>query len=156
MSDRRARGDLAHDMNTVLMMLRAGELEVTEGYTLTVKYIQNLIVEILGLDAEDAPSTGAINSILKKWDAIGYVTTDTKPFRMVDFTDEGAAHGVYELQRRYLEEHGSFKDLRSDPKAPGSLIARRALRIAQDKKRAREFDELWGKPVPDQTIVDIL
>lgn len=64
----------------------------------TPQYIARTIRVNEKLDKE--PSTGAIDAVLRRWVAIGFAITGSKPIRFVRYTPDGITHGLEILKDR--------------------------------------------------------
>lgn len=76
---RRARGQLEYDVLKVCQDYAAGVFDWAE---CTPKLVS---LEIGKLEAVEPPSTGAINAVWDRWEALGFATQDKKPSRFVKF-----------------------------------------------------------------------
>lgn len=52
------------------------------------------------IDAENPPSTGAVNAVFVRWQDIGFATVEKKPTRFTGYTPEGIEHGLHAMKVR--------------------------------------------------------
>lgn len=93
----RGRGFLASDVNRICRMWLNDEFTLPEGRFMTPFIIAKLIKEIDQID--ELPSMGAVNRVLKKWEANGYALCRVNPFGFVCFSERGAALGLDEYTK---------------------------------------------------------
>lgn len=69
--------------------------------------------EIASNHGINPPSTGAIDAVLKRWQAVGFAELATKPARFVKYTEAGLKYGLEELKARKKRSEKSRALLRS-------------------------------------------
>lgn len=98
----RQRGELADQVKRICDMWVTGELKIKNDQPLTPHRIAGAIKESEGLD--DAPSTGAVKSVLDRWEELGFATMTTGPFAFEDYTEEGKLLGWRGLKEKRRAE----------------------------------------------------
>lgn len=89
---RRPRGWLANDVKVICDKFITGEIALEDGQALTPHRVARLVKEHDGLD--EAPSTGAVAAVFKRWGDFGFATFSDKPFAFLDYTEEGRSVGL--------------------------------------------------------------
>jgi hypothetical protein len=98
--ERRPRGYLEFDVNLLLKDIITGEVQIKPNAKLTPSGVRRLFGDVNGTPKEDLPSAGAIYSIFKRWEQIGYATFVDVPFSFLDFTEEGRKYGLDALREK--------------------------------------------------------
>lgn len=52
------------------------------------------------IDAQNPPSTGAVNAVFERWRSIGFATVEKKPTRFTGYTPDGIQHGLHAMKAR--------------------------------------------------------
>lgn len=97
-SNRRPRGWLVTDVKRICDEYVKGNVKVTDGKPLSPYRIAKLIQETEMLS--EAPSSGAVAAVLKRWEAMGFAVMTKNPFGFKDYTEEGQRLGLEEMSRR--------------------------------------------------------
>lgn len=105
---RRARGQLEGDVMSILGQLNDEVIDFG-GKPVTGYRIAQAIEK---MTSEKAPSFGAVDAVLKRWEKIGFIVTAPKPFAFVCFTEEAETVGLAGLRARY---HASKPQAASAP-----------------------------------------
>lgn len=101
-TNRRERGSLEASVLAITDEYEDGNIDLPEGKTLTPHTIANLIKEKEGL--EKAPSTGAVNAVLKRWDDnYGFALTHDKPYAFKRYSAKGKKQGLGSLKEAHRE-----------------------------------------------------
>jgi hypothetical protein len=97
----RERGSLELDVKSVTDAFAAGKIELPEGKTLTPHRISQLIAS---RDDVEAPSTGAVSNVIKRWNEIGFALTDEKPLAFRRYSAKGEKDGLETLKAKAKEK----------------------------------------------------
>lgn len=102
-SNRRGRGALEASVLAITDAYEDDKIDLPEGKTLTPHTIANLVQEAEGL--ENAPSTGAVNAVLKRWDEnYGFALTHAKPYAFKAYSARGKKQGLESLKEKHREK----------------------------------------------------
>lgn len=93
---RRPRGYLEADVKRITDRFVTGQLVLPEGAHLTPHHIGLAIKTEDSL--EKAPSTGAVNAVLKRWEEIGYALVSTAPYAFTGYTQAAVDEGLVALK----------------------------------------------------------
>lgn len=102
---RRARTFLEADVQYITDKIVTGEL-VLRGAT--PHYIGQAIQAELGL--EEAPSTGAVRLVLKRWVEMGFINVTVKPYAFESYTDDAVEYGLVALRARLAVTRRQARD----------------------------------------------
>lgn len=97
------KANLKAEVFSVLSDFVTGAITLPEGKSLTVQEIAKQVKEKRGAYGEK-PSSGAVASLLKRWDRYGLVTLTQGPTAFVDFTEAARTDGVPATQAKYREQ----------------------------------------------------
>lgn len=113
---RRGRGELEAQVKEITDAYEAdpSKVDLPEGKTLTPHMVAKLIADKTG---EDAPSSGAVAAIFKRWDEYGYALTHDKPLAFKKVSAAGKKQGLDGLKEKHRE---AKKAERAAAKAKGS------------------------------------
>lgn len=99
----RERGALEESVMAITDEFEEGKIDLPEGKTLTPHTIANLIKEKEGL--EKAPSTGAVNAVLQRWDQnYGFALTHEKPYAFKRYSAKGKKQGLEALKQAHRDK----------------------------------------------------
>lgn len=110
---RRGRGELEAQVKEITDAYEAdnSSVDLPEGKTLTPHMIAKLIADKTG---DDAPSSGAVAAILKRWDEYGFALTHDKPLAFKRYSAKGQKEGLDALKEKHREakkaERAAAKD----------------------------------------------
>lgn len=68
------------------------------------------------IDAEDPPSTGAVNAVFVRWQEIGFAVIEKKPTRFTGYTPAGIEKGLHAMKAEH--KHAQRSAARSASPAP--------------------------------------
>lgn len=114
--ERKQRGDLESEVKAVTDAFVTGSLVLADGEFLTPHRIGK---EIAG-ESGAKPSTGAIQSAIKRWQDCGFATVNEKPYAFVDYTDEGRELGLSALKTRASDARKAEKAAAKAAAAPAA------------------------------------
>lgn len=93
---RRARTELESRVKAVTDAFVSGSVPLGDGEALTPHRIAKRLEDEPG--NEGKVSTGAVASVLSRWEAYGFAKLTPKPLAFVDYTDEGREEGLTALK----------------------------------------------------------
>lgn len=99
---RRAPIDLEADVKQVCDDLVTGALSLGDDKFLTPHAISVIVGEKRG-GKDHRPSSGAVQAALKRWEEVGYITCNQKPFSFDDYTEAGRTLGLAQCKANYSE-----------------------------------------------------
>lgn len=115
--ERKQRGDLEAQVKEVTDAYVTGTLVLGEGEFLTPHRIGKEIAGKYG----DKPSTGAVQSAVKRWADCGFAQVNEKPYAFTDYTEEGRTEGLTALKTRAAEARKAAKAAEKAAAAPAAV-----------------------------------
>lgn len=114
--ERKQRGDLEAQVKEVTDAFVTGTLVLGEGEFLTPHRIGKEIAGKYG----DKPSTGAVQSAVKRWSECGFAQVNEKPYAFVDYTEAGRTQGLSALKAAAAEQRKAAKAAEKAAAAPAA------------------------------------
>lgn len=93
-SGTRRRGQLEEEVQRICVGYLEGEFSTDEDGYMSTKHIAHLI------DPEDPPSSGAVHSVLLRWEKIGYAVLNRDPMEFALLTPDGMKMGLNALKSK--------------------------------------------------------
>lgn len=97
---RRGRGNLEADVKAICDKFVTGEIALEANEYLTPHRIAKKIVEVMEPDS-NAPSTGAVSAVLKRFEKYGFIACHSRPYAFADYTDRGRTDGLRALREEW-------------------------------------------------------
>lgn len=115
---RAAKTELESEVKKVTDSFVTGELTLGDGEHLTPHRIAKQIKEARG--ADKSPSTGAVSSVLQRWESYGFATVSEKPKAFLDYTEAGREKGLSAMKAAAREAKRASAPVAADSaSAPG-------------------------------------
>lgn len=121
---RREPISLEEDVRLVCNAAVEGTLDppLADGRYLTPHAISIYIGEKRG-GKEHRPSSGAVQACLKRWEQIGFIYANQKPFSFDTYTPDGQTYGLKGIKERYSENAKAARAATKEASKPKAEVA---------------------------------
>lgn len=115
---------LEEDVRQVCNHYVEGDLEppLGDGKFLTPHAISVYIGEMRGGGKENRPSSGAVQACLKRWEQIGFIYANPKPFSFDTYTEAGRVYGLAGVKETYSANAKAARAATKEAAAPKAAV----------------------------------
>lgn len=129
---------LQNEVLTIVEQITTGEIELPAGKHATPHIVSKIVATRVG---GDAPSTGAVAAVFIRWQKLGFILVNEKPFAFKAFSAAGKKLGLQgmkdELKAKRSKERAAAKAAADAAKPAKAAKATKATKATKPAKAAK-------------------